>query len=155
MSWFFSSLCYNKLNILAFEIHNDDIILWYQSVCVSKHNCCCRESTSSETTITMPDGTTWTRVSLKGNFGTDPASKLEHKLYRIGVQSRRFMVVPCPPPSTVRDWYQNVPQDMKFHIFNVNKKITLAKFGFLTNYVQPRDEKISISGMGVGMLNSS
>ena len=51
------------------------------------------------------------------------------------------MVVPCPPPSTVRDWYQNVPQDMKFHIFNVNKKITLAKFGFLTNYVQPHDEK--------------
>ena len=64
-------------------------------------------------------------------------------------------MVPCPPPSTVRDWYQNVPQNMKFHIFDVNKKITLAKFGFLTNYVQPRDEKISISGMGVGMFDSS
>ena len=60
------------------------------------------------------------------------------------------MVVPCPPPSTVRDCYQNVPQDMKFHIFDVNKKITLAKLGFLKNYVQPRDEKISISGMRGG-----
>ena len=37
--------------------------------------------------------------------------------------------------------YQNVPQDMNFHIFDVNKKITLAKFGGLINYVQPRDEK--------------
>ena len=60
------------------------------------------------------------------------------------------MVVPCPPPSTVRDWYQNVPQDISFDIFDVNKKITLAKFGFLTNYVQLRNEKISISGMGGG-----
>ena len=65
------------------------------------------------------------------------------------------MVVPCPPPSTFGDWYQNVPQDISFNIFAVNKKITLAKFGFLTNYVQPRNEKISISGMGVGTLNSS
>ena len=55
------------------------------------------------------------------------------------------MVVPCPPPSTVRDWYQNVPQDINFDIFDVNKKITLAKFGFLTNYVQPCNEKLSIS----------
>ena len=60
------------------------------------------------------------------------------------------MVVPYPPPSTVRDWCQNVPQDINFDIFNVNKKITLAKFGFLANYVQPCNEKISISGMGGG-----
>ena len=60
------------------------------------------------------------------------------------------MVVPCPPPSTVQDWYQNVPQDINFDIFDVNKKITLAKFGLLTNYVQPRNEKICIFGMGGG-----
>ena len=65
------------------------------------------------------------------------------------------MVVPFPPPSTIRDWYQNVPQDINFDIFDVNKKTTLAKFGFLTNYVQPCNEKKSISGMGVGTLNSS
>ena len=59
---------------------------------------------------------------------------------------------PLRPPSTVRDWYQNVPQDMNFHIFDVNKQITLAKFWFLTNYVQSHDEKISISGMGWGRL---
>ena len=64
------------------------------------------------------------------------------------------MAVPCPPPSTVQDWYQNVPQNMNFHIFDVNKKIKLAKFVFLNNYAQLRDEKISISGMGVGTLNS-
>ena len=58
------------------------------------------------------------------------------------------MAVTCPLPSTDHDWYQNVPKDMNFDIFNVPKKITLAKFGFLTNYVQPRDAKISISGMG-------
>ena len=51
------------------------------------------------------------------------------------------MVVPCPPPSTVRDWYQNVSQDINFDIFDVNKKITLGKFGFLTNYVQSRNKK--------------
>ena len=60
------------------------------------------------------------------------------------------MVVPCPPPSTVGDWYQNVPQDINFDIFDVNKKIPLAKFGFLTNYVQLRNGKISIFGMGGG-----
>ena len=43
-----------------------------------------------------------------------------------------------------------VPQDINFDIFDVNKKITLAKFGFLTNYVQPRNEKISIAGIGGG-----
>ena len=58
--------------------------------------------------------------------------------------------VPCGLPRILRDWYQNVPQDVYFDIFDVPKKITLAKFGFLTNFVQPRDEKISISEMGGG-----
>ena len=38
---------------------------------------------------------------------------------------------PVHTPSTLRDWYQSVPQDMNFHIFYVNKKLTLAKFRFL------------------------
>ena len=65
------------------------------------------------------------------------------------------MAVTCPLPSTYQDWYQNVPQDMNFDSFDLPKKITLAKFGFLTNYVQPHDERISISGMGGGALNTS
>ena len=51
------------------------------------------------------------------------------------------MAVPCSQISTVWDWYQNVPQDMIFYIFDVNKKITLVKFGGFTNYVQQWDEK--------------
>ena len=43
-----------------------------------------------------------------------------------------------------------MPQDVYFDIFDVPKKITLAKFGFLTNFVQPRDEKMNISEMGGG-----
>ena len=69
--------------------------------------------------------------------------------------SRAARAVPCGLPRILRDWYQNVPQDVYFDIFDVPKKITLAKFGFLTNFVQPRDEKMSISEMGVGTLNSS
>ena len=55
-----------------------------------------------------------------------------------------------PPPRALRDWYQNVPQDVNFNILDVSKKITLAKFGFLGIIVQPRDEKMSFSGMGGG-----
>ena len=54
------------------------------------------------------------------------------------------------PPRTLRDWYQNVAQDVNFDILDVQKKITLAKFGFLTIFVQPRDENRSVSGMGGG-----
>ena len=53
-------------------------------------------------------------------------------------------------PRTLRDWYQNVAQDVNFDILDVPKKITLAKFGFLTIFVQPRDENMSVSGMGGG-----
>ena len=53
-----------------------------------------------------------------------------------------------PPPWALRDWYQNVPQDGNFYNLNVSKKITLAKFGCLRIFVQPRDENMSISGMG-------
>ena len=60
------------------------------------------------------------------------------------------MAVPCGLPRILRDWYQNVPQDVYFDIFDVPKKITLAKFGFVTNFVQARDEKMSISEMGGG-----
>ena len=35
-----------------------------------------------------------------------------------------------------------------------SKKITLAKFGFLTYVVHLRDDKISVSKMGVRTLNS-
>ena len=55
-----------------------------------------------------------------------------------------------PPPRAFRDWYQNVPQDVNFDILDVPKKITLAKFGFLSIFVQPCDEKMTVSGMGGG-----
>ena len=61
---------------------------------------------------------------------------------------RGYIKVHSTLPRTLRDWYQNVPQDVNFDILDVPKKITLAKFGFLTIFVQPRDEKWSISGMG-------
>ena len=48
------------------------------------------------------------------------------------------MAVPCGLPRILRDWYKNVPQDVYFDIFDVPKKIKLAKFGFLTNFVQLR-----------------
>ena len=40
------------------------------------------------------------------------------------------MAVTCSLPSTDQNSYQNVPQNMNFDIFDVPKKITLAKFGF-------------------------
>ena len=39
---------------------------------------------------------------------------------------------------------------MNFDILDVPKKITLAKFGFLSIFVQPRDEKKSVLEMGDG-----
>ena len=59
------------------------------------------------------------------------------------------------PPRALRDLYQNVPQDVNFDILDVPKKITWAKFGFLSIFVKPRAEKMSVSGMGVGTLNSA
>ena len=60
-----------------------------------------------------------------------------------------------PPPRALRDWYQSVPRDVNFDILDVPKKITLAKFGFLSIFVQPRDEKRAFLGWGVGTLNST
>ena len=60
------------------------------------------------------------------------------------------MEVPCSLPRILQDWYQNVPQDVNVDIFDVPKKITLAKFGVLTNLVQPRDERMSVSRNGGG-----
>ena len=60
------------------------------------------------------------------------------------------MAVTCLLPSTEQDRYQNVPQDMNFYILDVTKKITFVTFRFLTNYVQLRDERMSISEMGGG-----
>ena len=68
--------------------------------------------------------------------------------------SGRNMVAPCQPPRILQHWYQNVAQDVNIYILGVPKKITLAKFEFLTNFEQLCDENMSISGMGVEMLNS-
>ena len=38
-------------------------------------------------------------------------------------------------------WYQNVSKDVNFDDLDVPKKITLAKIGFLTIFVQLRDGK--------------
>ena len=43
-----------------------------------------------------------------------------------------------------------MPLDVNFDILDVPKKITLAKFGFLSIFVQPPDEKMSVSGMSGG-----
>ena len=59
------------------------------------------------------------------------------------------------PPRALRDRYQNVSQDVNFDILDVPKKITWAKFGFLSIFVKPRDKKWAFLGWGVGTLNSA
>ena len=72
-----------------------------------------------------------------------------HTYSREGIP--RFTTPPPPPPPTKKKKKKkNVPQDVNFDMLDVPKKITLAKFGFLSIFVQPRDEKMSVSGMGGG-----
>ena len=64
--------------------------------------------------------------------------------------SSSYIKVHSTLPRTLQDWYQNVAQDVTFWYFRCSQENNIGEIGFLTIFVQPCDENMSVSGMGGG-----